>query len=124
MFSKNSASSSNQIDPSAASVADQGVDGAAASADAALQALSGTVQELRQQTAPLFSRLGEQAAALAQRGTDVVREGSGQLRDKAVRASDSTVAYIKDEPIKAVLIAAATGAALMALINLMSHSRR
>jgi hypothetical protein len=33
------------------------------------------------------------------------------------------VAYIRDEPVKAMLIAAATGAALMALINLVSRSR-
>jgi ElaB/YqjD/DUF883 family membrane-anchored ribosome-binding protein len=34
-----------------------------------------------------------------------------------------TVAYVKDEPIKAMLIAAATGALLMGLITLISRSR-
>jgi hypothetical protein len=33
------------------------------------------------------------------------------------------VGYIKDEPVKAMLIAAATGAALMALVGLVSRSR-
>ena len=52
-----------------------------------------------------------------------VRETSQQLRDQAYRASDNTVNYIKDEPVKAILIAAAMGAALMALVSLISHSR-
>jgi len=54
---------------------------------------------------------------------DSVRDTSRQLRDKAQQASDSTVRYIRDDPVKSVLIAAATGAALMALISLVSHSR-
>ena len=45
------------------------------------------------------------------------------LRDSADAASNRTVGYIKDEPVKAVLIAAATGAALMALLSLVSHAR-
>ena len=78
----------------------------------ALDSLAGSVQDLRQQ-----------ASALAHRGVDSVRDTSQQLRDKALRASDNTLNYIKDEPIKSVLIAAATGAALMALISMMVSSR-
>ncbi|MDI1245785.1 MAG: hypothetical protein PSV24_10325 [Rhodoferax sp.] len=52
-----------------------------------------------------------------------VRDTSHQLRVKAERTSDHTVRFIRHEPVKAVLIAAATGAALMALISLAKHSR-
>lgn len=38
-------------------------------------------------------------------------------------ASDTTVNYIREEPVKAVLMAAATGAALMALVSLVARSR-
>jgi ElaB/YqjD/DUF883 family membrane-anchored ribosome-binding protein len=69
-----------------------------------------------------LDKLAEQASALAQRGVDAVRDRSLQARDQALRASDSTLNYIKDEPVKAVLIAAATGAALMALIGLLRKS--
>jgi ElaB/YqjD/DUF883 family membrane-anchored ribosome-binding protein len=72
---------------------------------------------------PMITRAADQAAAVAQRGVDAVREGSQQVRDRAQQASESTVKYIKEEPIKSVLIAAATGAALMALISLASRSR-
>lgn len=49
-----------------------------------------------------------------------------QIREGAHHASDKTVAYIREEPVKSMLIAAATGAALMALARAISqphHSR-
>ena len=59
---------------------------------------------------------------LAQRGVNGVRATSQHLREKTRDAADGTVQYIKDEPVKAMLIAAATGAALMALVSLISRS--
>jgi ElaB/YqjD/DUF883 family membrane-anchored ribosome-binding protein len=79
-------------------------------------------QDLRQQISPLLARAGEQASVLAQRGVDAVRDRSLQVREQALRASDNTLNYIKDEPVKAVLIAAAVGAGLMALIGLLRKS--
>jgi ElaB/YqjD/DUF883 family membrane-anchored ribosome-binding protein len=78
---------------------------------------------LADHTAPLLSRATEQVSALAHRGANSVRDTSQHLRDNALRASDSTVKYIKDEPVKAVLIAIATGAALMAIVSLLGHWR-
>ena len=78
--------------------------------------------DLREQASPMLNRATEQVSALAQRGVNTVRDTSQQLRDKALRASDSTVSYIKEEPVKAMLIAAATGAALMALVSLMGRA--
>ncbi len=78
---------------------------------------------LADQAVPLLNRAAEQASALAQRSVDAIRESSLQLRDQARHASDGTVNYIKHEPVKAMLMAAATGAALMALVSLMSRPR-
>ena len=61
-------------------------------------------------------KIGEICAA-------AMRNGSQHLREKAVQASDSTIGYIKDEPVKAMLIAAATGAALMAMLSLLTRRR-
>lgn len=41
-----------------------------------------------------------------------------QMRDGAHLASDKTVAYIREQPVKSILIAAAAGAALVALARL------
>ena len=112
----------NSLVDQAAQSADQAIKSTQRVGNEALDSLAGTV-DLRRQAAPLLNRATEQASALAQRGMDTVRDTSEQLRDKALRVSDGTANYIKTEPVKAMLIAAATGAALMALISLMSHSR-
>lgn len=57
------------------------------------------------------------------RGMDTVNDASRNLRNSALRISDSTASHIRQEPIKSVLIAAAIGAALMALIGLMNRPR-
>ncbi|APW42983.1 hypothetical protein [Rhodoferax saidenbachensis] len=75
------------------------------------------------QIAPLLDRATEQAGALAQRGLHAVQDSAQQLREKAAHSGEVTVRYIQSDPVKAVLIAAATGAALMALISLASRSR-
>ena len=93
-------------------------------ANAAFDRLSDKVDTAREQAAPLINRMASQAEAAARRGADVVKETSAQLREKALRAQDTTVGYIKDEPVKSMLIAAATGAALMALVSMMSRSGR
>ena len=90
----------------------------------AFDKLGDKVNDLRDQAAPTLNRLSTQAESMARRGVEKVRDTSAQLREKALQASDTTVGYIKDEPVKAMLIAAATGAALMGLVGLMSRSRR
>ena len=116
---------------SATNFADQTADGTTEAiratketANEAFDRLSDKVDDVRDQATPILSRLSAQAEAAARRSADAVRETSQQLREKALRATDDTVSYIKDEPVKAVLIAAATGAALMALLSLVSRTRR
>jgi ElaB/YqjD/DUF883 family membrane-anchored ribosome-binding protein len=115
---------SNGLVDQAAASADHAIKSTQRVANEALDSLSGSVQDLRSQAAPMLNRTSDQIGALAQRGVDAVRDSSQQLREKALRASDSAVGYVKDEPVKAMLIAAATGAALMALLGLMARSRR
>jgi ElaB/YqjD/DUF883 family membrane-anchored ribosome-binding protein len=123
MFSKKIAEQQpNALADQAAQSADNAIKATQRVANETLDGLAGTVQDIRQQAAPLLNRVGEQAGAMAQRSVDAIRDSSEQLREKALRASDTTVGYIKDEPVKAVLIAAATGAALMALLSLMARS--
>jgi len=51
------------------------------------------------------------------------RDAAEQLRGTALRASDSMVKYIRDEPVKSVLIASVAGAALVAVASLLGGSR-
>jgi ElaB/YqjD/DUF883 family membrane-anchored ribosome-binding protein len=123
MFSKKPTETSNHLVDQAAQSADNAIQSTRRLADDTLDSLAGGVQDLRQQATPMLNRVGEQASALASRGAAAVRDGSQQLRDRAMHASDSTIGYIKDEPVKAMLIAAATGAALMAMLSLLTRSR-
>jgi len=73
------------------------------------------------------SHAADQAIRSSQRAADdalnSLTKAMHDLRKKADRASDNTVSYIRHEPVKSVLIAAATGAALVALISLLAPSR-
>ena len=113
---------SNLADEAAQS-AENAIKSTQRAANGALDSLSSTVQDVRDQAAPAYNRIKIQTEELAQRGMEALRDSSRQVRETAAKASDQTVNYIKDEPLKSVLIAAATGAALMALVSLVSRSR-
>ncbi|MGS0754757.1 hypothetical protein ACVBEH_08615 [Roseateles sp. GG27B] len=92
----------------------------------AAEAVSGLVvgvQELRDQAAPLFSRAADQTSAMAKRAVNAVQDGAESIRERAHDVSYTTKQYIRVEPVKSVLIAAAAGAALMALVSLLSRRR-
>ena len=85
--------------------------------------LSDTSTNLVNQTAQAADQAIQATQHMANDAMDRIMDTSHQLRVKAGHASESTVNYIKHEPVKSILIAAATGAALMALISLFSASR-
>lgn len=82
-----------------------------------------TINDAANQVAPLLDRATNQASALAQRSLHAMQDSALQLREKAAHTGDVTVRYIQNDPIKAVLIAAATGAVLMGVVSLLSRSR-
>lgn len=82
-----------------------------------------TSNSLIDRAATATDHAATQAMDAAKRGVAAVRNGSQHMLDQAHHASDSTVSYIRHEPVKSMLIAAATGAALMALVGLMTRPR-
>lgn len=79
--------------------------------------------DLAEQAGPLMGNVGNHASHLAEDAMDAVHNSSQEIQRQTTRASESTIKYIKNEPIKALLVSAATGATLMMLVNLMFHSR-
>lgn len=73
------------------------------------------------------NKLGETAAARAQtilsRGMDSAKATAQQVRDGATQASESIVTYTKENPVKAIFVAAATGALLVTLFKALSRFR-
>jgi ElaB/YqjD/DUF883 family membrane-anchored ribosome-binding protein len=89
--------------------------------DKALQSAETTLENTQRAASSML----ESAANALDQGVERAQEVGHQLRESAQRASAGTASAIRHDPMKSVLIAAATGAALMALISLLTrpHSR-
>lgn len=114
---------SKKLSEQPASLVAQAVQSTQRSAGEALDSLSSAVHEVRQQTEPLLERTGEKISLMAHSGVGRVLDTSRHLREQALQTSQSTVKFVKEKPVKSMLIAAAAGAALMALMSLTKHSR-
>jgi ElaB/YqjD/DUF883 family membrane-anchored ribosome-binding protein len=84
-----------------------------AAIDSAVDGLASAYSDTR----PMISRVTERARGYAHDGYDAARQAASDLRDRGARAVDSTRGYVRDEPVKSLLIAAAVGAAVIALVE-------
>ncbi len=100
------------------------VDSAVAATNKAANKVESAVESARDQVQPTVARLAAQAEAAAKRSLDAVRDGASSVREHAHSVGDATVRYVRDEPVKSILIAAAAGAALMALLSVIQSGRR
>lgn len=84
---------------------------------------TGNSDGLAHDTTPLHAQTSEKVSALFLQGLDAVQGAGKKLLDKASNANEVTVGYIRKEPVKSVLIAAASGALLGALLMMVMRSR-
>lgn len=89
-----------------------------------MNSLTGTSDGLAYGASPLLAKKSEKVDALLLQGLDAVQGAGKKLLDKASHANQVTFTYIRKEPVKSVLIAAASGALLGALLTLVTRSRR
>ncbi len=97
---------------------DRVITSAQEAANEAIDSLAESVLKMRHQAEPLVNQVThatDQVSALAQQGLD-------SIRSKARHASDTTVNYIKHEPVKSMLLAASIGVVLMGLLSLTTQS--
>ena len=90
-----------------------------AAIDSAVDGLASVYSE----TKPLLSRVTQQAKGYANDGYDAARQQAAALRERGERAVESTRGYVRDEPVKSLLIAAAVGAAVIALVEVVRIRR-
>jgi ElaB/YqjD/DUF883 family membrane-anchored ribosome-binding protein len=88
--------------------------------DKAADQMSGKVEDLRADSKPVIRKLSDRAQSFAEGARDTGR----QFRDATGRASDSVISFTQENPVKAILVAAASGAALITLIRAIARSRR
>lgn len=123
MFLTKTSDTTTPIVERASQAADQAIKSTQHVAAQTVDKISGAMQDLRHETLPVLNHAVDGMSAFAHRGVDSVRDASHQLRVKAEHASESTASYIRHDPMKSVLIAAATGAALMVLVSLFTRNR-
>jgi ElaB/YqjD/DUF883 family membrane-anchored ribosome-binding protein len=78
--------------------------------------LSTHVDELRSNAAPVLKKLADRTQSMRKQGMNVVSDAASQ-------ASDTIITYTKQNPAKALVIAAASGALLLALAKLLNPMR-
>jgi ElaB/YqjD/DUF883 family membrane-anchored ribosome-binding protein len=103
--------------------AEEAIGTARKAADGALDSLQDKASHLAAVAPGTLSKVAAQIDELTQRSMERARSATVNAREQASRASDRTVSYIKDEPVKSVLIAAAAGAAIAALIGLVARTK-
>jgi ElaB/YqjD/DUF883 family membrane-anchored ribosome-binding protein len=100
-----------------------GIRDAKYAANSTASSLSSGVESLRSNAKPTIQQAADQADGLLTRGMSAVTDATQKVRDAVADTQDSIVTYTKDNPVKALLIAAATGAVLVGLIRALTPSR-
>lgn len=99
------------------------IDAVGATADRALDAASSNLDNARDDAIPALKQGVDEAKSWIEDTTGRLQDGFQSARDKASDVTDQVIDYTRDEPVKALLIAAAVGAGLMVLISAMTRSR-
>lgn len=122
MFNSKISDRTSTLADEAAASAEKAIKSTRRAANSTLDKLSDNVHELHDQTTPALDRAAAKAGALLQHGADALQERSAKIRAQARQATDHTIDYIKDQPLKSVAIAAAAGALLTVFAGLARRS--
>lgn len=82
-----------------------------------------TRDELSADTAPRLERAKARVEDLAARSAERMRGLRDDVLDRADRYGSRTAGYVKDEPMKSLLMAAAAGAAIALLARALAGRR-
>lgn len=122
MFNSKISERTSTLADEAAASAEKAIKSTRRAANGTLDNLSDTVQELHGESTPVLDRAAAKASALLHHSADALHESSEKLRAQARRATDTTIDYIKDQPVKSVAIAVAAGALLTIFAGLARRS--
>jgi ElaB/YqjD/DUF883 family membrane-anchored ribosome-binding protein len=119
----NTTKTPSQLADDARQTANEAVESTRAYAQNAVNAAGEKVRELRRDVEPGVEQLAARVQQAVQRGLDAASTTSARAQRRLEQAADVTGRYISDQPVRSVLIAAAAGAAITALIVLASRGR-
>lgn len=113
----------SQLADEAQSLGAEAVESTRTYAQNAVNAAGEKVREFRQGTGPAAEQLAARVQEAVQRGLDAATKTSARAQRQFGQAANVTGKYIADQPMRSVLVAAAAGAAITALIVLASRRR-
>ncbi len=97
--------------------AESGVESARSFANDALDKADSKVRSLRDDIKPAIDAVSSRVQDMAARGKAAAAQTRDQTRDKVNEYADRTSAYVVDQPLKSVAIAAAAGALAALLLG-------
>ncbi len=115
-------STARQLGDEVMQSAEQAVDATRDLASEAANKASDKVHELRREVEPSLEQWTARLQTAAQRGLEAAIQSTDKARESMQRGVNVAGQYVADQPVKSVLIAAAAGAVITALI--ISASRR
>jgi ElaB/YqjD/DUF883 family membrane-anchored ribosome-binding protein len=119
----NAAKTASQLADDARQTANEAMDATRAYAQNAVNAAGEKVRDMKRDFEPSVEQLAARVQQAVQRGLDAASTTSARAQRRIEQAADVTGRYISDQPVRSVLVAAAAGAAITALIVLASRSR-
>jgi ElaB/YqjD/DUF883 family membrane-anchored ribosome-binding protein len=111
----------SQLADEAGKTANDAIESTRAYAQNAVNAAGEKVRDLRREAEPTVEQIAARVQQAVQRGLDAASTTSARAQRRLEQAADVTGKYISDQPMRSVLIAAAAGAAITALIVLASR---
>ncbi|MBO9643174.1 MULTISPECIES: hypothetical protein [Pseudacidovorax] len=87
----------------------------------AVDATGQKVRQLRGEVEPTVEQIASRVQQAVQRGLEAASKTTSRAQERFGEAATVTTRYIADQPVRSVLIAAAAGAAITALIVLASR---
>jgi ElaB/YqjD/DUF883 family membrane-anchored ribosome-binding protein len=100
-----------------------GIRDAKQAAKEAGSALSHKADELQHDAGPAINKAFDRVRSVSRQSADAVGDAARRTRDAASYASESIVTFTRENPVKALLIAAASGALLLGLVNALKSNR-
>ncbi len=116
------ASPVNRATADAAATAKEGIDVLGDGADRARAAASNKLNDASNRVAPTLEQGIDRARSRVDDQAGRMRDGIQVGRDKVDDLTAQVLDYTRDEPVKALLVAAAVGAALVGLLGLIARS--
>jgi ElaB/YqjD/DUF883 family membrane-anchored ribosome-binding protein len=113
--------SASQLNEDARQTANDAIESTRAYAQNAVNAAGEKVRDLRGSVEPAVEQLASRVQQAVQRGLEAASRSSNKASRQIEQAAEVTGKYISDQPMRSVLVAAAAGAAITALIVLASR---